>query len=139
MRYISLLFVALLFIGCSGNTPENLPKRVDELIANDKYEQALTLINDANPQETEADLSKLKEKTHLNYGMFLEYRGPEDSSMRDRMTSALEQYIAVLQINPQNQKARSEINQIMGIYSTMPDKSPGEEILTDLRELGFDY
>ena len=59
--------------------------------------------------------------------------------MRDRMTSALEQYIKVLNINPENQKARSEIKQIMGIYDTMPNRSPDEEIMNDLRELGFDY
>lgn len=139
MRYFSIFLVALLFIGCSGNTPENLPKQIDQLIAEDNYSKALTLLNDADPNDTDADLPKLKEKTHLNYGLYLEYRGPEDSTMRDRMTSALEQYIAVLNINPDNQKARKEINQIMGIYSTMPEKSPGEEILTDLRELGFDY
>ena len=38
---------------------------------------------------------------------YLEYRGPEESTMRDRMTSALEQYIEVLKINPNNEKARS--------------------------------
>ncbi len=139
MRYFYLFFIAALFISCSSQTPEDLSKRVDKLISEDKYSQALTLLNDANPEETDADIQKLKEKTYLNYGMFLEYRGPEDSSMRDRMTSALEQYIAVLNINPKNQKARSEITKIMDIYSTMPDKSPGEEILADLRELGFDY
>lgn len=139
MRYLSLLFIVGLFISCSSETPQNLSKQVDQLIAEDNYKQALTLLNNADSTETDADLSKLKEKTHLNYGLYLEYRGPEGSSMRDRMTSALEQYIAVLNINLDNQKARSEIQQIMGIYSTMPKKSPGEEILADLRELGFDY
>lgn len=139
MRYLSLLFVIALFISCASKTPENLPKRVDQLIAEDNYTQALTLLNDADSTQTDADLPKLKEKTYLNYGLYLEYRGPEGSTMRDRMTSALEQYIAVLNINPQNQKARSEIQQIMDIYSTMPEKSPGEEIMNDLRELGFDY
>lgn len=139
MRYLSLILIATLFIGCSNGTPENLPKRVDDLIAKDKYEQALTLINDANPKETKANLAKLKEKTHLNYGLYLELRGPEGSSMRDRMTSALKHFIEVLRINPENQKARSEIRRIMGVYSTMPDKSPGKEIMSDLRELGFDY
>lgn len=139
MRYLSLFVLSFLFISCSSGTPENLSKKVDQLIAEDNYTQALSLLEKADAKETDADLPKLKEKTHLNYGIYLEYRGPEGSSMRDRMTSALEQYIAVLKINPKNQKARSEIKQIMGIYSTMPDKSPGEEILADLRELGFDY
>lgn len=139
MRYLSLLLLTFLFLGCSNETPENLSERVDQLIAEDNYSQAIELVNNADANETNADLATLKEKAHLNYGMFLEYRAPDDQSMRERMTSALEQYIKVLNLNPENQKAREEIKQIMSIYSTMPDKSPGEEIMADLRELGFDY
>lgn len=139
MKYALSFLTVLFFISCSSQTPKDLSKQVDQLIAEDNYEQALTLINEADPKQTEADIDTLKEKTHLNYGIYLEYRGPEGSSMRDRMTSALEQYIAVLKINPGNQKAISEIEQIMSIYSTMPDRSPGEDIITELNELGFDY
>jgi FPC/CPF motif-containing protein YcgG len=139
MRYLLLLLSTALFVACSNDTPEDLEKQVEQFISEDNYTDALSLLNDADPANTEADIPELKEKAHLNYGLYLEYRGPEDSSMRDRMTSALEQYIEVLNINPQNEKARAEIKQIMGIYDTMPDKSPGEEILSDLRELGFDY
>lgn len=139
MKY-ALSTIALLFvISCSTQTPEDLSKRVDQLIAEDNYEQALTLISEADPETTDANLETLREKTHLNYGIYLEYRGPEGTTMRDRMTSALEQYIAVLNINPENEKARSEIEQIMSIYNTMPDKSPGEEIISQLNELGFNY
>ncbi|NGP87322.1 hypothetical protein [Fodinibius halophilus] len=138
MRYVFLLVLCTLFISCSNSTPENLGEHIDQLIAEDNYTQAIKVLNDADPTK-EDNLDRLKEKTYLNYGLYLEYRGPEDSSMRDRMTSALEQYIKVLNLNPQNQKARSEVKQIMGIYSTMPDKSPGKEIVSDLRELGFDY
>lgn len=139
MKYAFSLFALLLFISCGSQTPENLSSRIDQLIAEDNYKEALNLLSEAEPADTEADLDKLKEKTHLNYGIYLEYRGPEGTSMRERMTSALEQYIAVLKINPENEKARSEIKQIMGIYSTMPDKSPGDEIISQLNELGFDY
>lgn len=139
MKYIGFLFTLLLFISCSSQTPQNLEAQVNQLISEDKYPEALDLIDSADPAETEADIPTLKEKAHLNYGIYLEYRGPEGTSMRDRMTSALEQFIAVLKINPNNQKAVSEIEQIMGIYSTMPDRSPGEEIVQELNELGFDY
>lgn len=139
MRTLTILLLSVLFIGCSNQTPENLSERVDELIAEDNYTQAIELLKDANPEETDADLATLREKTYLNYGLYLEYRGPEDSSMRDRMTSALEQYIEVLNVNPQNQKARTEIEQIMGIYETMPDRTPGDDILAGLRNHGFDY
>lgn len=137
MRY-ALFSLLLLFVACSSDTPENVPQRVDQLIAEDNYEEALDLLEGVEPGEVDADLSTLQEKVHLNYGIFLEYRGGDDTSMRDRMTGALEQYIKVLKINPDNQKAISEIEQIMGIYSTMP-QSPGEDILAQLRELGFDY
>lgn len=139
MRYLSFIFCVLLFVACSSGTPENLPKQIDQLIANDNYTQALSMLDNANPDQTDADLEKLREKTHLNYGLYLELRGPEGSTMRDRMTSALEQFISVLEINPNNQKARSEIERIMKVYNTMPNKSPGKEIMADLRELGFNY
>ena len=139
MRYLFLSIVTLLFISCSSETPENVPDRVNQLIAEDNYTQALDILENADPQKTEADLTTLKEKTYLNYGLYLEYRGPEESTMRDRMTSALEQFIQVLKINPDNKKARKEIQQIMGIYSTMPEKSPGEDIVAELNQLGFNY
>jgi len=139
MRYFFMLFAAMLFVSCSSDTPKNLSKQVDQLISEDNYTQALNMLNNASASDTDADIPKLKEKTHLNYGLFLEYRGPKKSSMRDRMTSALEQYIAVLKINSKNQKARSEIQQIMGIYKTMPDRSPGDDIISELNDLGFNY
>lgn len=140
MKYLIAFCSLLLFVGCSSSDqPQDLGKAVDQLIAEDNYPTALEQINNADPATTEYDLDQLREKTYLNYGLYLEYRGPEESTMRDRMTSALEQYIEVLKINPNNEKARSEIQQIMGIYSTMPDRSPGEEIVSELNSLGFDY
>jgi tetratricopeptide (TPR) repeat protein len=113
---------------------KSISERIDQLIANDRYEIALNSITEA-----ESILNKLKEKVHLNYGIFLEYRGNENDSMRERMNGALSQYIEVLKINPNKQKAISEVEKIMGIYKTMPEDSPGESIMKDLRELGFDY
>lgn len=138
MRY--LFFSLFIFLAaCSSDTPKNLDQRINQFIAEDQYEQAIDILDDADPSETTANLDSLKEKVYLNYGIFLEYRGEEDDGMRARMTGALRQYVEVLKINPDNQKAISEVEQIIGIYSTMPDKSPGEDIMEDLRELGFDY
>jgi|AntDeeMinimDraft_5_1070356.scaffolds.fasta_scaffold13602_2 hypothetical protein len=137
-RYF-FFFLLLAFIGCSSGTPENMQQRVDQLIAENQYEDALDLLDGADSAETPADLQMLAEKVHLNYGIFLEYQGEESTGMRERMTGALRQFVEVLKINPDNQKALSEVEQIMGIYATMPDKSPGEDIIDDLRELGFDY
>lgn len=140
MKYIFFAFSLILFVGCGGSgTPENLEEEVDQLIAEDEYQEALDLIEDANPDETEADLDELREKTHLNYGIFLEYRDSDPDNMRESMTGALEQFIKVLKINPDNEEAAKEIDQIMGIYETIPDRDPGEDIMEELRELGFDY
>ncbi len=140
MRFFSLLLFSVLFVSCSSSTPEDLSGEIDRLIAEEEYSRAIELLENAEDgEENEADLPELKEKTYLNYGLYLEYRGPEESSMRDRMTSALEQFIKVLEINPENEKARTEIQQIMGIYETMPDRSPGDEILKDLQALGVEY
>lgn len=139
MRYRLIAGLFLICTACSGPVEQNIGEQVDQYIAEDRYEQALALIEQVDSTETDADLERLREKTHLNYGIWLEYRGPEGSTMRDRMTSALEQYIAVLRINPVNGKAIEEIDQIMGVYSTMPGRTPDEEILSDLRDLGFDY
>ncbi|MDZ7693719.1 MAG: hypothetical protein U5K69_21805 [Balneolaceae bacterium] len=116
---------------------KSLDDKVDQLVADDQYEKALQLLNDSNTSESSAN--KLKEKIHLNYGLYLEYRGPENKSMRERMVSALDQYIQVLRLNSKNEKARSEIKQIMSIYESMPNQSPGEQILNQLRSLGFNY
>lgn len=137
MRYL-LFSLLLLFVACSSETPENLSQRVDQLIAEDHYDQALELLDEADASKTDADLQLLQEKVHLNYGIYLEYRGGESEDMRDRMTGALKQYIEVLKINPDNQKAISEVEQIMGVYATMP-QSPPEDIVKQLRDLGFDY
>ncbi|MDZ7772609.1 MAG: hypothetical protein U5K31_07710 [Balneolaceae bacterium] len=139
MRTLTVILLGALLAGCSGTGTQDVEQQVNQYIAEDQYEQALELLGRTDSTETDADLSTLREKTHLNYGIYLEYRGPEEQSMRDRMTTALEQFIEVLRINPANQKAISEVEQIMGIYDTMPDRGPGEEILSDLRELGFDY
>ncbi|WP_372635047.1 hypothetical protein [Fodinibius sp.] len=139
MRFFSLLLLSVLFVSCSSSTPEDLSGEIDRLIAEEEYSRAIELLENADEREHEADIPELKEKTYLNYGLYLEYRGPEESSMRDRMTSALEQFIKVLEINPENEKARTEIQQIMGIYETMPDRSPGDEIVEDLQALGVEY
>lgn len=139
MRNLLIVTCLAVLASCTGTTTQNVEEQVNNYIAEDRYEEALDLLGRTDSTQTEADLSTLREKTHLNYGIYLEYRGPEDNSMRERMTSALEQYISVLRINPGNREAISEVEKIMGIYQTMPDRGPGEEILADLRELGFDY
>lgn len=137
MRKITLFSILLLFTACANNKPKDVKKTVNQHIVQDEYEKALQVINKADSATTDANLTLLREKVHLNYGLFLEYRGQKDMTMRSRMTGALRQYIKVLQVNPNNQKARAEIEKIMNIYATMP-QSPSDDIMKDLQKLGFD-
>lgn len=131
---IIIIALASFLISCGApENPVNLRSKVDAFIANDEYDRALTLLQD---QEESAEVKELLEMAHLNYGMFLEYRSEDE--MRSRMNGALEQFAKVLQINPDNEKAISEIEQILAVYSTFPNRQPDEEVLKQLRELGFD-
>lgn len=135
-----LLITAIpLFTGCSGDSSQakgDLPTRVDALIREDRYEEAIELIKDEGDGHEKEDL--LLEKTYLNYALFLEYRA-EDQDMRERMTGALELFIKVLEVNPGNEKALGEIKQIMGVYKTLPNRQPPQEILDKLDKMGISY
>ena len=137
------LFILLLIAGmaaCAETkkddlSTKSLAEKVDFFLENDQYTDALTLLE--AQQETE-EVATLKEKTYLNYGLFLEYRDSNVTNMRDKMNGALVQYVEVLKINPDNEKAVSEIEQILGIYSTFENRSPDEKVTEELRKLGFE-
>lgn len=123
-----LATLSLPFGGCSSSSDKPVEEQVTEAIRNDNYSKALELLNESDEV---AQKELLLERTHLNYGLYLEYRG--EGSMRENMTGALRQFIKTLEVNPNNAKARQEINQIMGIYSTMPNRQPPQGILDTLR------
>lgn len=136
---VLVLVIGFIIAGCSssGSGGGNITEKVNQHIKKDRYSEALDLLEGASNQ-SKAD--SLREKVHLNYGLFLEYRGGEENmNMRDRMTGALEQFIRVLEINPANQKALAEIKQIMSVYSTMPSNQPPEDIIEKLDKLGIAY
>lgn len=114
---------------------KSMAEKVEFFLENDQYSDALTLLE---TQEETEEVMTLREKTHLNYGLFLEYRDSDVTNMRDKMNGALAQYVEVLKINPDNEKAISEIEQILGIYATFDNRKPDEEVAEDLRELGFE-
>lgn len=139
MRKLLIIILAIGFIGCSNSEPDQpktLAAQVDAFIEADEYQKALQMLETEDENE---EVLKLKEATYLNYGLFLEYRDSNTSNMREKMNSALEQYIEVLKINQHNEKAVSEINQILGIYSTFPDRKPDDQIAKDLKLLGFEF
>lgn len=136
MKRIACVFILLLTIACAQeqDKPQNLSTQIDALIEKDMYSDALIILEG---QEASVEVNTMKEKVYLNYGLFLEYRDSNVTNMRDKMNGALAQYVEVLKLNKDNEKAITEIEQILGIYSTFPDRSPDETIIAELKELGF--
>ena len=140
---LNICVLSLGYISCSSssegqesNAPNNIDiaPQISELVAEDKYTEALELL-EGIPDSPEILI--LKEMTHLNYGLFLEYRDANITNMRDKMNNALREYLKVLRINPNNEKAISEIEQILDIYSTFGNRAPEDDVVADLKEFGF--
>jgi hypothetical protein len=108
--------------------------QIEKLVGEDRYVEALELLVE---QPDSPEILTLKEMTHLNYGLFLEYRDANVTNMRDKMNNALREYVKVLRINPDNEKAISEIEQILGIYATFGNRAPADDVVADLEEFGF--
>jgi hypothetical protein len=145
-RFLSILGIYVLsvsLLSCSSSSEEqnstvsstvDIALQIDNLVAEDKYTEALELLA-GQPESPE--ILTLREMTHLNYGLFLEYRDSNVSNMRDKMNNALREYVKVLRINPDNEKAISEIEQILGIYATFGNRAPADDVVADLEEFGF--
>ena len=138
---ILLAASSFFFMSCgeeSNDMDSDLPldAQVDLLIEQNEYETALNMLAEEDREDEE--VARLLEKTHLNYGLY-SMNTFDETEMRTRMNNALMQFTEVLKINPDNSVARENIEQIMGIYATIPDRSPEEEVLEGLREVGFDY
>ncbi len=141
-KLITLLLLATL-ISCGNGEGDveidpnlTLSEQIDRMIDQNRYEAALDLLRDEDPQNP--DTRFLLEKTHLNYGLH-SMNTFDQTEMRTRMNNALLQFVEVLKLNPDNNIAREQIQQIMSIYSTIPDRQPEPEVLEALREVGFDY
>ncbi|MTI87441.1 MAG: hypothetical protein FH748_05675 [Balneolaceae bacterium] len=143
MRYLKItpLFIVIALISACSQPKNNketaeitLSQQIDTHINNDEYEKALELLQ---TKSEEPDIATLSEKTHLNYGIYLIYNA-DPSTMRENANNALGQFIEVLKINPDNQKAISEIEQILSIYRSFPHRKPKDEVMEDLKELGFE-
>lgn len=136
---IPLLF--LLFVSCGESEPDtvdsdlSLPQQVDQLIEANEYESALSLLSDEDTEDPV--IQQLLEKTHLNYALY-SMNTFDQTEMRTRMNRALTQFTEVLRINPDNEVARTNINQILSIYQTMPDRNPEPEVMEGLREVGIE-
>ena len=132
-----LLIPVLLLAACSNDRTEydNIEERIDYLIEDDRYEDALEALEDEDRNDPE--IRTLLEKTHLNYGLH-NMNTFDGTEMRTRMNDALRQFTEVLKINENNDMARNQINQILQIYDTIPDRQPEEDVLEGLREVGYE-
>jgi len=137
MLKLAPLFLILIMTGCgNGNeqNPASLEEKINQLIEQDRYEDALQLLADENTEDSEVRL--LLEKTYLNYGL-KSMNTFEAGEMRTRMNNALIQFVEVLKINPENDVAKNQIDQILGVYNTMPNRSPEPEAVEALRKVGI--
>lgn len=135
MRILLVSFFAFaLLAGCSESKSElTLEQKIDNLVAEQKFEEAHALLDEQTSSE---EVNQLRESVHLQNGIYLIYNA-DPSSMRENANNALREFIAVLEINPDNEKARAEAEQILNIYRTFPDRQPAEDVLVKLEELGF--
>jgi len=145
-RFLFILGIYVLsvsLLSCSSSSEEqnstvssavDIALQIDNLVVEDKYTEALELLAG---QPDSPEILTLREMTHLNYGLFLEYRDSNVTNMRDKMNNALREYVKVLRINPDNEKAISEIEQILGIYATFGNRAPADDVVADLEKFGF--
>ncbi len=134
-----LLAVVLTLSACSGTTEApslTLEDQVAALVAEKKFDEALKVLKTADTNEPA--VKALLAKTHLDYGIYIEYDDNTIPTMRDKMVGALYQYIEVLKLEPENEKAIAEIDQIIGIYQTMPGRTLPADIIEELRARGLD-
>jgi len=134
-----LLAIVFTFTACTGTTDApslTLEDQVGALVAELKFEEAIKVIKSADMSEP--SVKALLAKTHLDYGIHIEYNDNTIPTMRDKMVGALYQYIEVLKLQPDNEKAMAEIDQIIGIYQTMPGRTLPADIVEELRARGMD-
>ena len=132
---IFLLF-ALLLSACGNSDPEfdNLEEEIRYLINEDRYEEALNRLEPLDRDEPET--ARLLEMTYLNYGLHM-MDTFDEQEMRTRMNEAMRHFTEVLRINPDNEMARNQIDQILDVYDTIPNRDPEPDVLDGLREVGY--
>lgn len=135
-QLLKWMLVIAFFCSCSTQEQkhENLDEKINYLIEDNRYEVALDLLKDENAEDPE--IRRLMEKTHLNYGLY-NMNTFDEGEMRTRMNEALRQFAEVLRINMNNEVAKARITQILQIYDTIPDRQPEEDVIENLREVGY--
>lgn len=111
-----------------------MEEKVDTWIANNDYDTALEWLG--TQDETDADVKRQLEKVWLNYG-YHSMSVFDPAEMRTQMNWALTCFAEVLTLNEQNEAARGQIEQILGVYATMPDRGPDPDVMDRLAQFGY--
>lgn len=133
MRSTSLFLMLIILLSACSESTQTLEQQVNSLLNEQNFDEAISLLNDQPESES---VSELKENVHLQHGIYLIYNA-DPAEMRENANNALREFIAVLEINPNNEKARAEIQQIINIYRSFPNRQPDEAIINRLEEFGF--
>lgn len=111
-----------------------MEEKVDTWIANNDYDAALEWLG--TQDEADPDVKRQLEKVWLNYG-YHSMRVFDPAEMRTQMNWALTCFAEVLTLNDQNEAARGQIDQILGVYATMPDRGPDPDVMDRLAPFGY--
>lgn len=111
-----------------------MEEKVDTWIENNDYDAALEWLG--TQDETNPDVKQQLEKVWLNYG-YHSMNVFDPAEMRTQMNWALTCFAEVLTLNEQNEAARAQIDQILDVYATMPDRGPDPEVMDRLAPFGY--
>lgn len=123
-RYLTLILV-LFISACASEqvSPENAPvpegsltQQIQFLVDNNRFDEALDKLR--MEDSSEPRIMIMIRDTHLHYGNWLMYHA-ETIHMTERMPKALRHFRRVLEIDPNNRTARSNIEQIEAIYAQL--------------------
>ena len=119
------LFAAALTYSCAGESSgsENvempdgtLQEQIQFLVNENLFDEALQRLRVED--KNDSSVMVMLRDTHLLYGNWLMYHA-ETIHMTDRMPKALRHFRRVIEIDPDNRTARSNIDQIETIYRQM--------------------
>lgn len=98
----------------------SLSDRVQFYIEHSLYTDALNTLRGLD--ENDPEIRNLKVAAHMTYALELTYGSLTEQ--RTRMPEALRQYRRVLQLDPENERAKVEIEQIESIYRSLNREIP---------------
>jgi tetratricopeptide (TPR) repeat protein len=98
----------------------SLVDRVIYHIDNAEFDEAFTVIKSAD--QNDPTVHELLLATHMSYALKLTYASLTDQ--RTRMPEALRHFRRVLELDPGNEQAKAEIEQIEGIYRSLNREIP---------------